>query len=406
MQAEVSPPATLISAVREPRVSASVRHLDVLDGLRGLAILLVVLPHVEDVALFPGPEILAKMVHRLAHGVEIFFVLSGFCLALPLLQRLRDEGRASLDLGVFYVNRVWRIFPLYVAATLIAAGVALVLAAHGTQRLISAPPPLDVARALLLLDRNVDYANATLWSVPVQLRWYLIFPLVLWAWARAPRVVIALACGAWVAYAGTRLHSIDLGTLPIFLLGIIAADLFVRRDRLARWALVALPLAILLGAVGDHVATFPDPHGIEVKWTMQPTTPGWQLAAFFLVLTATMNPRVGRLFTFAPLRALGVASFSIYLTHEAAIVAIAGTSLPFRGELAIVVSLALGLAVWAVVERPLTDAALRRRVRARVLPSAQAALRHLGLPSGVELGATPGTAAALPRLAPVSDIAG
>jgi peptidoglycan/LPS O-acetylase OafA/YrhL len=380
------------------KVPPEAAHLRVLDGLRGFAILLVILPHIEDAGIFPGPDRLRTGIHTFAHGVEIFFVLSGFCLALPLLQRIRDKGEAPFDIAIFFINRVWRIVPLFFAATGLAVAVAVAFRTHVLHGLISAPPPLDVVRSLFLLDRNVEFANATLWSVPVQLRWYLAFPLLIWLWTRAPRLVMALAVGAWIGYLGTRLHTVDLGTLPLFLLGIVAADMYVNRDRRMRWALPMIPFALFLAWIGDHFAVIPDTHGVDSSWTMQPTTIGWQLAAFAFVIAAVSDPRIGRVVAIAPLRWLGIASFSLYLTHEEAIALVGSSTLPYRGIVAFAASLAVGFALYALIERRLVTSSVRRMVRARLLPSASKLLALLGVPHEITLG--PGVRPAVePQLA-------
>jgi peptidoglycan/LPS O-acetylase OafA/YrhL len=371
---------TMIAPPHES-VPVEAHRLRVLDGLRGIAILLVVLPHVEQAGLMSDlPRRVGSTSNFFAHGVEVFFVLSGFCLAYPLLVRRRDDGAASFDIAVFYLNRAWRIMPLYLGATILAVVAASVLTHLTRDSSLDVPPVSDVARSMLLLDRGTIFANATLWSVPVQLRWYLLFPLVLWAWMRAPRVVVALVPLAWIAYLGTRLHSLDVGALPLFLLGIIAADIFVRNDARRAWALPLIPVALVLAYFGNRFAVFPDPSGVDIHWTLQPTTIGWQLTAFLFVIAATSNAIVARIVAFAPLRALGVASFSIYLTHQAAIAFVASSPFPARGIVATILSIAVGFAVWAVLEHRLSAPDVRRAVRARLLPVAYRALDHLQLP--------------------------
>jgi peptidoglycan/LPS O-acetylase OafA/YrhL len=358
------------------------RHLAVLDGLRGLAILLVMLPHLAIANAFPGPSWAADAAFRFAHGVEIFFVLSGFCLAYPIMVQLHTHGEASLSLTNFFFNRVWRIVPLYLLATAFTIVIAATLV-HGNGRAIVAVPPnaWSAIAPLFLLDRGVDFANPTFWSVPVQVRWYLAFPLLMKLWLRAPRLFVTLTVLAWLAYLATRVRTIDGGVVPLFMLGIIAADLFVRRDRRTRWALLLLVPSLALGLAGDHVAWVPNPHGRDEYWTAQPTTIGWQLSAFFLILTATTTPWVGRLFTFAPLRILGIASFSLYLTHEAVIAAIVSDPVPAAGVVALAACLAVGLLAFALLERPLTDRMLRRRLRDLVVPRLEPLFTALAVPA-------------------------
>jgi peptidoglycan/LPS O-acetylase OafA/YrhL len=365
----------MLSLMREPR------HLAVLDGLRGLAILLVVLPHLAMANAFPGPSWAATLAFRFAHGVEIFFVLSGFCLALPIMVQLRRNGEAQFSLAHFFFNRVWRIVPLYLIATAYTIVVAAALVRGNGTEIVALPrDPWSAIAPLFLLDRNVDFANPTFWSIPVQGRWYLAFPLLMKLWLRAPRLFAVLTAAAWFCFLATRLRTIDLGVVPLFMLGIIAADLFVRRDHRTRWAIVLFAPSLVLALLGDHVAWVPEPHG-EVFWTAQPTTIGWQLCAFFLVLAATTTPWLGRLFTFAPLRVLGSASFSIYLTHEVVIAVVVSHRVPAAGATALTASLAVGLLAYTLLERPLTNRALRSRLRALVVPRLEPYFALLAVPS-------------------------
>jgi peptidoglycan/LPS O-acetylase OafA/YrhL len=94
------------------------RHYPCLDGLRGLAILLVI-PHNTDITVpvLHGPfAVFAVLIDRGWVGVQLFFVLSGFLIT----EQLCRSRHAPNYLGGFYARRVLRIVPLYAAA--VAAG--------------------------------------------------------------------------------------------------------------------------------------------------------------------------------------------------------------------------------------------------------------------------------------------
>src|SRR5947209_8886292 len=97
-----------------------------LDGLRALAILLVLLSHSARAPSFPWPSDSLGLVHYGAVGVEVFFVLSGFLITLLLLREQHDTGAISLK--GFYFRRSLRILP--------ACGVYL-LALFGLQLLVT-----------------------------------------------------------------------------------------------------------------------------------------------------------------------------------------------------------------------------------------------------------------------------
>ncbi|MHA3835651.1 acyltransferase family protein [Terrabacter sp. AAH1] len=171
-----------------------------LDGLRGLAILLVLLAHTVGLE---G----AGMV-----GVLIFFVLSGYLITSLLLAEGRALGR--VDLPVFYLRRAARLVPaliaflvVFVAAIFLVQGVAAVggLVPGLVQAL------LYVTDLTLGLQGNYRPELAHLWSLAVEEQFYLIWPVCLVFWMKAP--------------AGTRLRRV------------ITATAFFVAVRAATWAL-------------------------------------------------------------------------------------------------------------------------------------------------------------------------
>jgi len=79
--------------------SESVRgRFGYVDGLRGLAIVAVVLYELRHHGIVVASGSLGRLFEEGSRGVDLFFVISGFALALPVLTVLRTEGRAGLDL--------------------------------------------------------------------------------------------------------------------------------------------------------------------------------------------------------------------------------------------------------------------------------------------------------------------
>ena len=364
------------------------QHLQAIDGLRGMAILLVVLPHVQLTDTLPGPEIVQKTVFSLGHGVELFFVLSGFGLALPLLRSINETSSGQIDLATYAFNRVFRIVPLYYVALVLvlAFNVLYRVSWHTLPPTLSLPhSPWQLFGQIFFFDRNIDMINSSFWSIPIQLRWYVMFPFLLMLFVRSRRAFFALLLALVVAYNATRFHQIDVGTLPLFMLGIVAADIFVRQHPVQRWGIGIMVLGIVLGHIGDRWASAPDQYGVEVAWTMQPTTLGWQIAAFGLVLAATANEAFRTFFASRPMVYLGLTSFSIYLIHEPVVEIGSRIFRPHGGLIVAGLAIGAGGILWALVERRISSRALRQRLRVRALPYVRSALAFCGAPASIAL---------------------
>ncbi|WP_158238358.1 MULTISPECIES: acyltransferase family protein [Luteimonas] len=162
-----------------------------IDGLRALAVLSVVLFHLDE-RLLPGGFV----------GVDIFFVISGF-LITAILRREMLAGRFSF--GTFYRRRILRIAPAYVAVTLatLVAGCALLLPADIAELAKSALwSALSLPNVYFWLFLDTSYfAPASnqipllhLWSLGVEEQFYMLWPALLLLLVRwtTPRITMAI----------------------------------------------------------------------------------------------------------------------------------------------------------------------------------------------------------------------
>jgi peptidoglycan/LPS O-acetylase OafA/YrhL len=152
-----------------------------LDGLRGLAVVLVVLAH----ASLPGFH------NGGTTGVTLFFALSGFLITSLLLEERFRNG--AISLGRFYMRRLLRLMPALLAM------VAVVTVAEVVRH-----TPKALTHALLTVTYLTDFVRAGggtvgfldhTWSLSVEEHFYLIWPLLLilvTARARNPRMAVAL----------------------------------------------------------------------------------------------------------------------------------------------------------------------------------------------------------------------
>lgn len=344
---------------------ARVERIQYIDGLRAVAVLAVVGCHTVPGWYFG------------AHGVELFFVISGFCLAYPSLHKLRAGSQATFDVSRFGAHRLSRIVPPYYAAIALLLCVTAVV--HGLH--LRMPNGLNDAsltailrQALFLDGYGTHLINGAFWTLAVEFRWYLLFPIALLLWVRSPRAFALLAvCAA--ASSVTRFTAIDIVVLPAFLLGIVAAHIRVHGSSFARYA---LPLSVALLTAACLTEPRPGPGQNYIS-------PLWYGGLFALVVAAGEIPMLTRVLQSRVPAFIGVASYSIYLIHGPVIGLVANAGLP--PAVGAGAGVFAGIGFWFCVERPL----LRPHVRARMISELTGPLtrwlKRFGIPKSFTLSA-------------------
>jgi peptidoglycan/LPS O-acetylase OafA/YrhL len=379
------------------------------DGLRALAALMVLADHAVGHTTLPsaGWTPLAHALREGAHGVDLFFVLSGFCLSYPLLHRLRTAGIAAFELPRYAAKRIVRIVPPYYAALVLF----LVAAAALTFAHVPLPAgmntlPLsgwDVLKQALFLDWHTNFLNASFWTLAVEFRWYFVFPIALLLWIRAPRVFLAIAAGSAILYTFTRLHVPDVGVLLPFLLGIVAADFYARGRKLERGFWLLVPAFIVVGVLAEPFVWMPSPYGVENATFVQ-TSPAWQIAMFAFVVLAGNIGWLRSVLSVRPLVAIGTASYSIYLVHEPVASFFQEHVLwpgPWRLIGAYGTAVLAGLVFWFLFERIWMYGTVKARSIAMLTPRFASAMRWFGIPPALKFGYGLGALKASPPAEPV-----
>ncbi|NGZ86551.1 acyltransferase family protein [Duganella aceris] len=250
-----------------------------LDGLRALAALWVLFGHIylfaigwqAQTAWAALPLNLLMYMHL---GVDAFLVLSGYCLALPVV---RNGDRIGAGLPSFFVARALRILPPYLATLflILLVNCFVPLAAWGRNDLgLTATISSQVwwSNLLLLQDLYGQYntINGPFWSIACEWHLYFVFPLLIWLLRRfglGALMALSLAAAWGLTELSSRFPRLPLDAsvpqppffIALFAMGIAAAALahgaafaaLRARCRRGAWLIAALLLA-LLGGVLHH----------------------------------------------------------------------------------------------------------------------------------------------------------
>lgn len=247
------------------RVTSSGEFIAEVDGLRFLAIAPVVVFHVRNYLLAnpvttysaaPGLDWAARLTHHWHYGVQLFFIISGFVLALPFA-RARWGLAGPVSLRRYFLRRLTRLEPPYV---LVMLGCFALLVAYRGDGAGELWPHL---LAGLTYTHGAVYAapnpvNLVTWSLEVEVQFYVLMPLLAAVFGVRGRLrrraLVAAGAAAAVLFQWAfvppdgRLHWSLLNYLQYFLAGFLLADLYLCEPgapRSLKWdlaAAAALPL--------------------------------------------------------------------------------------------------------------------------------------------------------------------
>jgi peptidoglycan/LPS O-acetylase OafA/YrhL len=149
------------------------RRFPPLDGVRAIAILLVVTVHVQHQNLWGHLNG--------GNGVTIFFVLSGYLITMLALREEAERGR--LDIRAFFVRRLFRIYPLYTVVLLLYMGLILGVGFDSARRthFEHELPYYWLGFPEHANSFNPDVAFQVSWSLGIEEKYYLVWPLLAFA---------------------------------------------------------------------------------------------------------------------------------------------------------------------------------------------------------------------------------
>lgn len=336
-----------------------------LDGLRGVAALVVLIHHslvsIDPLgaAYFDGatPDGLGWLVNSPLHliwagpeAVYVFFILSGLVLTLPALTR-------PYDWFSYYPSRLIRLYLPVLGAVCFAIVCAVIVprsatAGHGTwmERQDQALSMFSFIRNATLI--SPDWLNPPLWSLRWEVAFSVLLPLYIFLAARWPRSWPLLVAGA-VATSTLGVATNDKGLLTYLAMFMIGCALAVPLHEGAGSGWRAWPWLMGLGLLGITSSWWLGGLRLDDDVLSNPVI---LVSALLIVGSAVRWTSARRLLEMPSFRWLGLISFSLYLTHNSIVVGV-NSLLPadatwWTPVIAIPLSLAVAALFFRFVEAP------------------------------------------------------
>ncbi|MDB5358187.1 MAG: acyltransferase 3 [Phycisphaerales bacterium] len=304
-----------------PALAPASGRIPSLDGLRAVAVLLVLFAHVHQTAGFPRSRLLDAIGNHAAIGVEIFFVISGFLITTLMLRELHRND--ALDIRAFYKRRALRIVPAYLGLLLAVA----LMDFRGAIHLRRADWIAAITYTVNFLPHpnwNIGHA----WSLSIEEHFYLLWPLVMAkggvAFARRAALGVIAFCFAarWAVllfapryssmaelWTFTRLDAIVFGCL----LAVMVQDASWR-DRLH--SVCSNGYVVALAGIG--LAASLALSSVSSKFSVGIAYTANSALIVLLLWAAVGRPGslIGRWLNHPAIAAVGIGSYSLYLWQQ------------------------------------------------------------------------------------------
>jgi peptidoglycan/LPS O-acetylase OafA/YrhL len=339
MAGAATPPSRPAASTAALAPISSKRRIAPLDGVRGVAILLVMIFHFSREASLEFGQRATSWIDRTYEGtaatgwfgVDLFFVLSGFLITGILWEAKNSEGYFRN----FYARRILRIFPLYYVV-LIAMFIVLPLIPRTDW---SAPfgdqiwfwfymPNLEKIFISGYHENTFHFATTHLWSLAVEEQFYFIWPAVVLLFSRrnlmricALAIVTALVLRTGIRVAGItpeaayRLMPARMDALAVGALIALAARDAGDLSRAVRWIrpVVGAALVVLIALAIARVGLHPDDAWVEtIGFT---ALAGLFGAAVLYAVTCSAGSRTAVALSHPAMTWMGKYSYGIYIVH-------------------------------------------------------------------------------------------
>lgn len=301
-------------------------HRKDIDGLRGVAVVAVIINHLHESWLASG--------HL---GVDVFFVISGYVITLSLMNRV-NQGLGSF-LADFYSRRVKRLMPALLVCVLLTSIPVVLLMLNPHDSLATGRMALVGLANIYLYNIGTNYLSESaqgnaflqMWSLGVEEQFYFIFPLLFWMlmrWQGRSKLMgaafffsglslaslvlylLRIRTDYWSAFflLPTRFWELGLGVVSFLLLRVLSLD--KRSLHWPRWSVnVVAPCLQSLFLIGLIATLFRN----QAEATS--STLLVALLTALLIAVGSVSPSLKTPLAHPWLLWLGMISYSLYLWH-------------------------------------------------------------------------------------------
>jgi peptidoglycan/LPS O-acetylase OafA/YrhL len=350
------------------RITTSAKLIPQIDGLRFIAIVIVLIDHIlNQGAPFMSTGGFLAAVDRRAIGfraVYLFFTLSGFILALPFARQYLQDGR-HVDIPAYFRRRLTRLEPPFIVAMLLRLIAFLAFTTVSTGTIF-----VHFIASIFYLHSAIfgpaSSINIPAWSLEIEVQFYIVAPLLAMlfrvrpAWLRRGIVIAAILAFSFASQLpaflfNQRLFFSLLCNLQYFLAGFLVCDLYVLRDfyreRSYSWDIAGVGCLLYIVWATNSWSGISDP-----------------LANSIICLAAFYGHLLPRFLSLAFVGIVGGMCYSIYLTHNSVITGVHVFLVHIPGltshwlafntalfSLSIAATLFVGTLFFVLIERPCMD---------------------------------------------------
>ena len=316
------------------RETTSTEFIPVIDGLRFLAIAMVVLFHADayikakssGTHFSEGQAWLMGLTNNfvvMGQGVTLFFVISGFILAVPFLRYYLGLSEKKPLLRAYFFRRLTRLEPPYIIATILIflVIVFIVGSTYPLSTLIASLFSSLLYIHTLVFPGEFPYLNSVTWSLEIEVQYYILAPFLMWGLCQLKDkvirrtatlgLIVVFASFGWLidVYGAIKIDTL-FSFLQYFLSGILLCDVFLLdREKLAKLdnpSVFVLGLLLLWPIVGIE-------HSLSPFLALRVVSP-LMILGFYLIVFG--NRWWNRMFSLNALTLIGGMCYSIYLLHN------------------------------------------------------------------------------------------